>query len=192
MPNNKGGKGYKKGKHSNEDEIFHQRQPDQMYARVIRLLGNCNILCYCNDKKQRICHIRGKLRSKQWMTVGDIVIISVRDFETNKSLFENSPADKKERGDVIAKYTQNQHAQLKKLRDINPELFLNVEHMDNNRSVAEQEYNGIEFENSSGTEDENDEENKSENSEENIPRIDKAKARMNAISGGDEFNIDDI
>jgi hypothetical protein len=65
--------------------------------------------------------------------------------------------------------------------------------MDNNRSVAEQEYNGIEFENSSGTEeDENDEENKSENSEENIPRMDKAKARMNAISGGDEFNIDDI
>ena len=63
--------------------------------------------------------------------------------------------------------------------------------MDNNRSVAEQEYNGIEFENSSGTEDENDEE-KSENSEDSIPRMDKAKARMNAISGSDEFNIDDI
>jgi hypothetical protein len=125
------------------------------------------------------------------MTVGDIVIISVRDFETSKSLLETSSIDKKERGDIIAKYTQTQHAQLKKLRDINPELFLNVEHMDNNRSVAEQEYNGIEFENSSGTEDENDEE-KSENSEDNIPRMDKAKARMNAISGSDEFNIDDI
>jgi hypothetical protein len=50
MPNKTGGKNYKKTKHSSEVKQFVERQDDQLYARVLQILGNRNVLSYCNDK----------------------------------------------------------------------------------------------------------------------------------------------
>ena len=74
-PNKKGGKNYKKGKHVNDEPVMYERQEDQIYGRVLKLLGGCNALVYCNDGRERLCHIRGSMRKKVWIDPGDIVLL---------------------------------------------------------------------------------------------------------------------
>ena len=121
MPNQTGGKNYKKKKKVTESEnvVSIDRQADQLVARVIKVLGNCNLQCYCNDDNIRICHIRGGLQKKVWMNVGDILLISLRD---------DSGAEKgAERADIIAKYDPRLLTKLKREEGINPKLFLQLE-----------------------------------------------------------------
>jgi translation initiation factor 1A len=128
MPNTTGGKNYKKSKHSSGSfaPAFIDRQPDQVYARIIKVLGNMNLLAYCNDNKTRLCHIRGSMRKKVWINIGDIVLISVRDFE--KDLSESGKSY--ERADIVAKYDHEHLSKLKKMPDINQKLFLQLETAD--------------------------------------------------------------
>ena len=60
------------------------------------MLGNGRLEAHCFDGVRRLCHIRGKMRKRVWVNAGDIVLISLREFQDNK-------------GDVIAKciYTPN-------------------------------------------------------------------------------------
>lgn len=128
MPNRTGGKNYKKSKHSSGsfEPAFIDRQPDQMYARVIKILGSLNVLVFCNDNKTRLCHIRGSMRKKVWINIGDIVLISERDFE--KDLSESGKTY--EKGDVVAKYDPDHMSKLRKLPDINKKLFMQLETTD--------------------------------------------------------------
>jgi initiation factor 1A len=88
MPNLRGGKAYKKGKKPSSDAIdligkFFKRDDDQDYARVTKMLGERRAVCFCNDGKERICKIRASMckgTKKQWISVGDIVLISYRLF----------------------------------------------------------------------------------------------------------------
>ena len=92
MPNLRGGKAYKKGKKKPavvtvaEGEggggKFSGREEDQDYGRVLRLLGDRRVMCFCNDGVERIAKIRGALckgPKKQKIDVGDLVILSARD-----------------------------------------------------------------------------------------------------------------
>ena len=97
MPNKVGGKNYKKGKHQDDPKVY-ERLEGQMYGRVLKLLGGCNAMVFCNDNKERLCHIRGNMRRKVWIEVGDIVLISLRD------LSDESDPTFVERGDICAKY----------------------------------------------------------------------------------------
>ena len=128
MPNTTGGKNYKKAKHASASlgPAFIDRQPDQMYARILRNFGSRNLLCYCNDNKTRLCHIRGSMRKKIWINVGDIVLISLRDFE--KSPEESGKTY--EKGDIVAKYDTEHLSKLKKMGDINKKLFMQLETAD--------------------------------------------------------------
>merc|ERR1719145_523993 len=54
----------------------------------------------CFDNVKRLCHIRGKMRKKVWVMVGDIVLVSLRDFQDEK-------------GDIIVKYTSEEARNLK-------------------------------------------------------------------------------
>jgi translation initiation factor 1A len=128
MPNTTGGKNYKKSKHSSGSfaPAFIDRQPDQVYARIIKILGNLNLLAYCNDNKTRICHIRGSMRKKVWINIGDIVLISVRDFEKDT----NESGKAYEKADIVAKYDNEHMSKLKKMPDINQKLFLQLETAD--------------------------------------------------------------
>ena len=55
-----------------------------------------------STKKERMCHVRGKLRGRVWMNVGDYVLISLHtDLDDEK-------------GDIIHKYPQHQISGLKK------------------------------------------------------------------------------
>lgn len=135
MPKNlKGGKQYKrKAKEGDVDlsAFTIERQEGQQIARAIKLLGNRNILCYCNDNKMRVSHICGKMRGRVFVDVGDVVLISLRDFELG--------ANKKSEdltGDIIAKYPYECLTRLKKEEGINPKLFLQLEVLDGARLAA--------------------------------------------------------
>lgn len=54
------------------------------YAQVLKMLGNGRLNAFCFDGKQRLCHIRGKLRKKVWINTGDIILIGLRDYQDDK------------------------------------------------------------------------------------------------------------
>ncbi|KAF9581372.1 Translation initiation factor 1A [Lunasporangiospora selenospora] len=104
MPKNKGkgGKNRRRGKNENEDEkrelVF--KEDGQEYAQVIKMLGNGRIEAQCFDGEKRLAHIRGKMRKKVWINQGDIVLISLREFQDEKA-------------DVILKYNTDEARNLK-------------------------------------------------------------------------------
>jgi len=127
MPNRQGGKNYKKSKHAEDEPIMYEVLPGQMYGRVLKLLGGCNALIYCNDGRERVCHIRGNMRRKVWIDVGDIVLISLRELDNSG----NTSRSEVERGDICAKYDQRVILRLQqKDKSINPRLFTTIEKTD--------------------------------------------------------------
>lgn len=117
-----GGKNHKKAKQGSEKPNFVEKETGQLYARVIQVLGNRNVLVYCNDNKIRLCHIRGSIRKDMWISAGDIVLISIRDFLLDKE-------EKFEKGDILHKYDRDHHSRLKKDDTLNVKLFLSLETM---------------------------------------------------------------
>jgi len=104
MPKNKGkgGKNRRRGKNTNEEEKRELilKEAGQEYAQVIRMLGNGRLEGHCFDGKTRLCHIRGKMRKKVWISPGDIILLGLRDFQDDKA-------------DVILKYTSDEARKLK-------------------------------------------------------------------------------
>merc|ERR1712048_1472675 len=54
----------------------------------------------CFDGTKRLCHIRGKLRKRQWINAQDIILVGLRDYQDQKA-------------DVILKYTADEARNLK-------------------------------------------------------------------------------
>lgn len=190
-PNKKGGKNYKKGKNVDEEPELYICQDDQMYGRVIKMLGNCNVLVFCNDGYERLCHIRGKMRKRVWISPGDIVLISFRD---------SDPHAKKgsERGDICAKYDPKV---IQKLKDydptINSKLFTMIENADLESSKTRADVDGFEFD-EYGDSDENENENSSQSSSESEvdeimrPANRRVQQQISMMNNDDDFNIDDL
>jgi translation initiation factor 1A len=134
MPfNSKGGKGYKKKKKVTSDVMpsvnFVDKQEGQMVARAIRLLGNRNVLCFCNDNVLRICHICGRMKGRCWIEPGDILLVSLREFTSEEAL-QKGRGSEPMRGDIIAKYVPEQLSSLRKDPDVNQKLFMKLETID--------------------------------------------------------------
>lgn len=57
---------------------------NEMIAEVIQMLGDgrCKLKCY--DGINRIGLIRGTMRRRAWIQIGDKVVIHLREFETHK------------------------------------------------------------------------------------------------------------
>ena len=104
---------------------FAAREEGQHYGRVIRNLGHMNLLVYCNDNKQRICKIRGAIRRRMWMNVGDIVLISYREFEIGTTTRVGE-----EKGDILHKYETTDYGKIRKDPVLNMALFTNIETQD--------------------------------------------------------------
>ena len=64
------------------------------------MLGNGRLEAMCFDGNKRLAHIRGKLRKKVWINQGDIILLSLRDYQDEK-------------GDVILKYSADEARSLK-------------------------------------------------------------------------------
>jgi translation initiation factor 1A len=92
MPPKKGKTGGKKGKRGKKNPdadtervlVFKDTLELQEYGQIERLLGNCRCEVKCIDGISRLGHIRGTMRKKVWIKVGDIVLISLREYEDAK------------------------------------------------------------------------------------------------------------
>jgi initiation factor 1A len=96
VKNTQGGSGHKSVARKNvgsgrSDKLRLSEDPDECYAAVTKMLGNgmCHVLCQSADAvKEMICFIRGKFRSRNkksnMVTIGSLVLVGVRDFESAK------------------------------------------------------------------------------------------------------------
>ena len=134
MPNLKGGKKYKSSKGGETVAEFHEidASEGQSVGRVVKKLGDRNFMLWCNDGVERIAHVRGKMRKRVWIDVGDIVLYSERG-ENLQVVNSNKSTD---RGDILAKYDRGVYSQLKKYPGVNPKLFTNVETLDDAQRAA--------------------------------------------------------
>ena len=63
---------------------------------VDKNFGFTRMRVICQDGHNRMCRIRGKMKRRMWIRVGDIVLVSPWDFQSD------------ERGDIIWRYKRNQ------------------------------------------------------------------------------------
>jgi translation initiation factor 1A len=63
---------------------------------AVKLLGFDRVLVKCQDGHERLCRIRGKMKRRVWIRVGDVVLVSPWDFQSDS------------RGDLIWRYTKAQ------------------------------------------------------------------------------------
>ena len=78
---------------------------DEDYAKVLKALGDrrFSVICMSHpDRQDVVGHVRGKMRKKVWVKVGDWVLISYRD-----------TVEKCKTVDIIHKYDKYQVSQLK-------------------------------------------------------------------------------
>lgn len=68
---------------------------------AVKLLGFDRIMVKCQDGHERLCRIRGKMKRRVWIRLGDIVLVSPWDFQSDV------------RGDICGRYRKNQTAWLR-------------------------------------------------------------------------------
>ena len=83
------------------------------YAQVTRMLGNGRLEAFCFDGVNRLCHIRGKLRKRVWIGVGDIVLLGLREFQDQKA-------------DIILKYDGDEARSLKTYGELPDTVQINA------------------------------------------------------------------
>mmetsp|Transcript_14107 Transcript_14107/g.29529 ORF Transcript_14107/g.29529 Transcript_14107/m.29529 type:complete len:142 (+) Transcript_14107:73-498(+) len=135
MPKNKlGGNKAKRAKGGTDatkrELIF--KEDGQEYGQIMRMLGNgrCEVSCF--DGTKRLCHIRGKMRKKVWCNQGDIVLVSLRDFQDEK-------------GDIITKYTSEEARNLKTYGELPDGVKINEMDVEGELSS-----DGVEFDEGAG------------------------------------------
>ena len=87
-----------------EEEIKDMVLPvaNDVLGIATKLLGFDRVLVKCQDGKERLCRIRGKMKRRVWIREGDIVLVSPWDFQSDK------------RGDIIWRYRKSQADLLRK------------------------------------------------------------------------------
>jgi translation initiation factor 1A len=85
----KGGNKFKKMKKGFGEILTKLETADkfQNYAQVVSMLGDGRIKIKClvdNKIVEKLGIIRGSMRKRQWINSGDIVIVCIREFETDK------------------------------------------------------------------------------------------------------------
>ncbi len=104
----KGGKKHKraaaKSQYSGTRELLF-KEDAQEYAQIKDPLGNCRFSCQCQDGKLRLGSVRGKMHKKIWIARGDVVLVSLREFQDDKC-------------DIIHKYTTEESHDLRKFEEI--------------------------------------------------------------------------
>jgi len=85
MPNQKGGKKFKKGKKQSfhtKAMIYKDPKEDQEYGKVIRAMGNGRFDIQCFDGRNRMGILAGNMRKKVWVNKDDIILFSKWEFTT--------------------------------------------------------------------------------------------------------------
>ena len=94
---------------STEEDVTRVRLPNikenEMFGIADQLLGASKIRVMCEDGVSRVGRIRGKIKKRMWIREGDLLIISIWDFEPSKC-------------DVKFRYTKTQASNLSKRNKI--------------------------------------------------------------------------
>mgnify|MGYP001221783070 CR=1 FL=1 len=77
----------------------------QEYAEITKMLGNGRCQAKCTDGVTRLAVIRGALRKKVWINLGDWVLVGLRDFQDGKC-------------DILAKFSDEDVRNLKAYGEI--------------------------------------------------------------------------
>ncbi len=87
-----------------ELEISELRLPDpgEVLGIVTQMLGYDRLFVRCVDGHDRLCRIRGKMKRRVWIKLGDVVIVAPWDFQSDS------------RGDITWRYTRGQVDWLKR------------------------------------------------------------------------------
>lgn len=119
----KGGK--KKGKRNTgqtiEKRTLIYKDNMEEYSQVSKMLGDRRIMVMLPDKSELLAIIPRRFRKRCWIKLGDVLLISRREYQQSKL-------------DVIYKYTDMEARKLAKEYEI-PEFFLDSlvsEHIENN------------------------------------------------------------
>ena len=96
------------------------------------MLGNGRLEAKCQDGESRLCQIRGQMRKKVWIVNGDIILLSLREFQD-------------ERADVIHKYTADEARNLKTYGELKSDFAIN-EAAQAGEEGSDDEEGGVEFE----------------------------------------------
>ena len=84
------------------------RKVNEMFAIADQILGGRRIRAICADGEERITRIPGKMRRRQWVREGDLIIIQPWDFQPSKA-------------DVKMRYTKTQSLYLSR-KGVLPEI----------------------------------------------------------------------
>ena len=133
MPKNTaGGKKYKKLKHNLDiSRPLELPDEDQEFALVNKLMGNGRVtVTFIKDNKETVNAlgiISGRLRKKkQWVIPGNIVLISIRNFEKDKV-------------DIIHVYKEYEMNELKRKGHLHKELMKHSNNHGNNPHTSHQD-----------------------------------------------------
>jgi translation initiation factor 1A len=87
----------------NEENLENMLLPSKndVLGIATKMLGFDRIMVKCQDGKERLCRVRGKLKRRVWIRNGDIVLVSPWDFQSDT------------RGDIFWRYRKNQTEQLR-------------------------------------------------------------------------------
>lgn len=87
-----------------ESELSQMMYPSEndILGIATKLLGFDRVSVKCQDGKERLCRIRGKMKRRVWIRQGDVVLVSPWDFQ------------KDSRGDLIWRYTKAQAETLRR------------------------------------------------------------------------------
>ena len=159
MPNQKGGKKFKKGKKASEsfirELIIKDTKESEEYGRIIRGLGNCRFEVFTTDGKTRMGVVKGKMRKRVWINKDDIVLIGLWEFQDDKC-------------SIIHKYADDEVSKLINKNEIPPNFKISSEDSFNEKDDNYFDYSQISS--SSESDDEND-------SEENVKKIVEEKEK---------------
>jgi translation initiation factor 1A len=81
-----------------EDDINKIQLPvaNDILGVAVKFLGFDRIMVKCQDGHERLCRIRGKMKRRAWIRLGDIVLVSPWDIQSDI------------RGDICWRYKKNQ------------------------------------------------------------------------------------
>jgi len=65
-------------------------------------------------EKNRLCHIRGRIKKREWACVGDIILIGLRSYQDSKA-------------DVLRVYNRDEARRLKKMKEIPNDTKIDTE-----------------------------------------------------------------
>jgi translation initiation factor 1A len=80
---------------------FPWAEDGQLYARVLKILGNGRVTARCTDGGERVARVRGNMRCREWVRAGDVVLVSLRPDASGKA-------------DILFKYNAPEAAYLKR------------------------------------------------------------------------------